>query len=87
MFSFRISTNSVQRTSSWGQKVSRVVCDGNVTLSMEAGYTYIPFGTLDPEYGVDSNSGSYVPMVPDRYSFNAISAPAYTFDLLVRSLI
>lgn len=56
------------------------VCDGNVTLSMEAGYTYIPFGTLDPEYGVDSNSGSYVPMVPDRYSFNAISAPAYTFD-------
>ena len=50
------------------------VCDGNVTLSMEAGYTYIPFGTLDPSY-----SGTTA-QVPDRYSFNAISAPAYTLD-------
>ena len=50
------------------------VCDGNVTLSMEAGYTYIPFGTLDPRY-----SGSTA-QVPTTYSFNAISAPAYTLD-------
>ena len=50
------------------------VCDGNITLSMEAGYTYIPFGTLDPNY---SGSTAQVPMT---YSFNAISAPAYTLD-------
>ena len=50
------------------------VCDGNVTLSMEAGYTYIPFGTLDPNY-----SGSTA-QVPIYYSFNAISAKAYTLD-------
>ena len=50
------------------------VCDGNVTLSMEAGYTYIPFGTLDPNY-----SGSTA-QVPTQFSFNAISAPAYTLD-------
>jgi len=50
------------------------VCDGNVTLSMEAGYTYIPFGTLDPYY-----SGSTA-QVPTNFSFNAISAPAYTLD-------
>lgn len=50
------------------------VCDGNVTLSMEAGYTYIPFGTLVPYYG-----GSTA-QVPTNFSFNAISVPAYTFD-------
>lgn len=50
------------------------VCDGNVTLSMEAGYTYIPFGTLDPYY-----SGSTA-QVPTSYSFNAISVQAYTLD-------
>ena len=50
------------------------VCDGNVTLSMEAGYTYIPFGTLDPKY-----NGSTA-QVPTTYSFNAISVSAYTLD-------
>lgn len=50
------------------------VCDGNVTLSMEAGYTYIPFGTLAPKY-----SGSTA-QVPTSFSFNAISVPAYTID-------
>ena len=51
------------------------VCDGNVTLSMEAGYTYIPFGTLDPRY-----SGTTA-QVPIQLSFNATSVPAYTLDV------
>lgn len=50
------------------------VCDGNVTLSMEAGYTYIPFGTLEPRY-----SGSTA-QAPIQFSFNAISASAFTLD-------
>ena len=47
------------------------VCDGNVTLS---GYTYIPFGILTSKY-----SGSTA-QVPTNFSFNAISAAAYTLD-------
>ena len=50
------------------------VCDGNITLSMEAGYTYIPFGTLAPYY-----SGSTA-QVPTSFSFNAISVSAFTLD-------
>ena len=50
------------------------VCDGNVTLSMGAGYTYIPFGTIDPNY-----NGSTA-QVPVKYSFNSISTTAYTLD-------
>ena len=50
------------------------VCDGNVTLSMEAGYTYIPFGSLAPNYN------GTTAQVPTQFSLNVISVPAYTLD-------
>lgn len=50
------------------------VCDGNVTLSMAPGYTYIPFGKTAPNY-----SGSTA-QAPTLYTFNAINTDAYTLN-------
>ena len=52
----------------------KFVCDGNVTLSMSSGYTYIPFGKTVPYY-----SGSTA-QVPTSYTFNAINVHAYTLN-------
>ena len=52
----------------------KFVCDGNITLSMTPGYTYIPFGKTIPNY-----SGSTA-QVPTYYTFNAINVHAYTLD-------
>ena len=50
--------------------------DNTVTLSMEPGYTYIPFGIIEAESNPAGSSGT----APSRYSFNGFSAKAYTLD-------